>query len=445
MPDAPAFNLHHPALSLWQSIVHRSLAGGDAGLQATADHPAMIAASHASAAVAAGGPATESLGGTVAAGAALYARLAVAKFEGDAEAIAKIEDELRYSVVDPLWGELLLQYERSLLEERVDAYPRHQSMDDFILAPIPDDVTIALVADWATGTPAARVVLEQIAALRPDVVIHLGDVYFSGLPEEVRAHVLDLLDAAFPDATRRPRVYSLAGNHDRYSGGRGYLELLSGLGQPASYFCLQNQAWQLLAGDTGLHDRDPKHRRVNVTSMEDGEVAWHLDKLARFGGSRGTILLTHHQLFSAAGIGQDGQGRPLALNPTLHGAFGGVLDQLAWWFWGHEHNLSIHAPYAGLARGRCLGSGAIPIFVAQRPYEPAEGLVVPAGESGPPTTLPGTRLGDNGVVHNHAFAVLRLDGPRATVSYYESDTTGIEPGHVPPAGAPLFAETVTRA
>src|SRR5439155_180981 len=83
-----------------------------------------------------------------------------------------------------------------------------------------------------------------------------------------------------------------AGNHDRYSGGRGYLELLARLGQPASYFCLQNQAWQLLAGDTGLHDRDPKHRHANVTSLEEGELGWHLDKITRFGASRGTITLS---------------------------------------------------------------------------------------------------------------------------------------------------------
>jgi hypothetical protein len=46
-------------------------------------------------------------------------------------------------------------------------------------------------------------------------------------------------------------------------------------------------------------------------------------------------------------------------------------------------------------------------------------------------------------VYNHAFAVLRLAGRRATASYYEADTTGVEAGHAPPIGAPLFTETVT--
>src|SRR5262249_43125138 len=158
-------------------------------------------------------------------------------------------------------------------------------------------------------TPPARAILEQIASLSPDVVIHLGDVYFSGRPEEVRAHFLDVFEAVFGAA--RPRVLTLAGNHDRYSGGAGYRALLDGLGQPASYFCLQNEAWQILAMDSGYHDVDPKQRRSLVTDLEPSELAWHLDKVRRFGATKGTILLSHHQLFSWVGVGRvDGQ--PLA-------------------------------------------------------------------------------------------------------------------------------------
>ncbi|MFT3771437.1 MAG: metallophosphoesterase [Minicystis sp.] len=369
----------------------------------------------------------------------LYARLAAAKLAGDREAVTRIEDEIRFSVVDPRWAELLVRYERSLLDEKVDTYARHHSMDDFILAPMPDDVTIALIADWATGTPSARALLEQVRGFQPDILIHLGDVYFSGLPEEVRAHFLDVIDDVF--GARRPRVLTLAGNHDRYSGGRGWVELMRHLDQPASYFCVQNAHWQILAMDTGLHDRDPTQRHENVTDLEIDEIAWHLDKLYRFGATRGTILLSHHQLFSSAGVGKGEDGRPLALNPKLHAAFGSVLDRIAWWFWGHEHNLSIFAPYAGLARGRGIGSGAIPILVDQRPYDPVEGLAVPHGESGPPEVLPGTQLGHNGAVYHHAFAMLRLQGGTATATYYASDTSG---GRALPVGQPLFTETVVR-
>jgi hypothetical protein len=434
---------HHPALSLWQSLLHRSLRDGEAGLDATAEHPAMLAATAAVRALDADATPREAGENPYLAGASLYARLVVAKFEHDHAAVARIEDELRYSVMDPLWAELLIQYERSLLANTVDSYPRHRTMDDFILAPMKDDVTIALVADWATGTPSARAILEQVATFQPDIVIHLGDVYFSGLPDEVRAHFFDVFTAVF--GPRRPRVLSLAGNHDRYSGGRGYLELLAGLEQPASYFCLQNSYFQILAMDTGLHDRNPARRRANVTELEATELAWHLDKIERFGGSRATILLSHHQLFSSAGIGRSPGGDLLAVNPRLHEGLSSVLGQVACWFWGHEHNLAIFGPYAGLARGRCIGSGAVPILVGQHPYTPAPGLILPDGEAEPPAPIPGTRLGDNGTIFNHAFAVLRLEGPRATASYYQSDTTGAEPGKAPQVGPALFTETFTLA
>jgi calcineurin-like phosphoesterase family protein len=441
MPAPPTPTLRHPALSLWQSLLHRTLAPGEAGLHASAEHPAMVAATAAARALDTGVTPLESDGNPLLAGAALYARLVVARFEHDHAAAAKIEDELRYSIVDPLWAELLVQYEKSRFADAVDSYPRHRTLDDFILAPMPDDVTIALVADWATGTPSARAILEQIATQKPDIVIHLGDVYFSGLPDEVRTHFVEIFDAVF--GARWPRVLSLAGNHDRYSGGRGFLELLSKLDQPASYFCLQNKSWQLLAMDTGYHDRNPGRRRANITELEETEVAYHLDKARRFGGERGTILLSHHQLFSSVGIGRSEGGDPLAVNPKLHAALASILGDVAWWFWGHEHNLSIFAPYAGLERGRGIGSGAIPVLVEQHPYTPVKGLVLPEGESGPPAPLPGTQLGHDGVVYNHAFAMLRLEGRRATASYYQSDTSGAEPGKAPALGAPLFTETVT--
>ena len=451
----PITPVRHPALSLWQSIVHRALGkadGGD-GLHETADHPAMIATANAAQAIEAGVLPTEPAtiaaapaphdGGTASlyrAGAALYARLAVAKFERNEIAIRTLQDEIRDSMVDPRWADLLYQFEKSLVTGRAESYFRHQTMDDFILAPMPDAVTIALVADWGTGSPHARAILEQIASLRPDIVVHLGDVYFSGRPEEVRAHFIGLFDDVFGPS--KPRILTLAGNHDRYSGGAGFVELLAAIDQPASYFAVQNQHWQILGMDTGLHDFNPRLRGSNITGLEDTELAWHLDKVARFGRDKRTILLSHHQLFSAAATGHTSGGGPLCVNPKLHAGFGPILDQIAFWFWGHEHNFSLSAPYAGLARGRGIGSGASPTLVQQRPYEPAPGLVLPEGETAPPVLLPDTRLADNGVIYNHAFAMLRLDGKRATATYYQSDTTGATPGRAPPLPAPILTETV---
>lgn len=57
---------------------------------------------------------------------------------------------------------------------------------------------LVVVGDWGTGLPRARAiarymgeeVADALASGREAHVIHLGDVYYSGLPEEVRQHVL---------------------------------------------------------------------------------------------------------------------------------------------------------------------------------------------------------------------------------------------------------------
>ena len=69
-----------------------------------------------------------------------------------------------------------------------------------------------------------------LAAQRPDVAIHLDDIYYSGTPAECDAHFLAPLRAAMPDT----RLFSLCGNHDMYSGGTGYYGLWRQIGQPAS-------------------------------------------------------------------------------------------------------------------------------------------------------------------------------------------------------------------
>src|SRR5262245_33263266 len=53
---------------------------------------------------------------------------------------------------------------------------------------IPNTATIAVAADWGTGTIPAYKVANQIRSLRPkpDVTVHMGDVYYSGTEQEYR-------------------------------------------------------------------------------------------------------------------------------------------------------------------------------------------------------------------------------------------------------------------
>jgi len=119
--------------------------------------------------------------------------------------------------------------------------------------------------------------------------------------------------------------------------------------------------------DTGHNDCNPITVASNMTSLNPKELTWLLDKI-KAAGARKTILLSHHQLFSAFGAVGQLDGRAYAYNPYLYKDFRTVLDQLAWWFWGHEHNLALYEPYMGLKRGRCVGCSAVPVFQNQQSY-----------------------------------------------------------------------------
>jgi hypothetical protein len=444
-PVQPIRTFRDPAMSLWQSALHKAItrrtattaaASGAAaqGLGASAADPHMTATVAAGAFVRGARPAAELTGDTLETCASLYARLAVAKFEGNQAEVTSLENEIKFSVCDPLWAEALIDYEEFLLEKGTIPYvnyPPDQLATFAVLDTLPNKptVTVALLADWGTGMEDAQALLGQIQAKSPDVVIHLGDIYYAGTPDEVQSNFYGVYQQVFP--TDPPPLYTLSGNHDMYSGGAGYYGLLPTLNQPASYFCLRNDNWQFLAMDTGLNDRDPFTVLTNLTFLNPPEVPWQQDKILNAGG-RKTVLLSHHQLFSAFGsVGKDPQGNALACNPNLQAAFTvngeNLLEQVAWWFWGHEHNLDIYQPYVGLANGCCIGAGAVPMLVGDDPYTPATGLTFPPGETHPPRSIAGTQLGTNGTVYNHAYAIMTLTGTSAQVTFYQ-DEISVENG-----------------
>ncbi len=334
-------------------------------------------------------------------------QLAWARVTGDTNSAQKLADELAFNSCDPLWLETVERYVMYFLKDQ-GTIPYRKGSDSVLDVPLPRQATVALLADWGTGTPTAIDLLGQIARKNPDVVLHLGDIYYSGTESEVRARFLDVCRQLLGN---RP-LFSLSGNHDMYSGGAGYYWLVDQLGQKASYFCLRNADWQFLAMDTGFHDFNPFTVNSNITYLTDEEAAWHRARIEEgTAAGRKTVLLSHHQLFSAyEAIGKG------PVNHLLLKQFRDVLGSVAAWFWGHEHSLSIYAPHEGLRRGRCLGCAAVPVFVDRNYYTPQFDVPLvqlPDGSGRP------VMLGDNGTVYNHAYAILKLDGPKATVAYYQ--------------------------
>jgi len=201
---------------------------------------------------------------------------------------------------------------------------------------------LAMVADWGTGLYGAPVCARSIETdPRPlDLLVHLGDIYYSGTAHEVSTRFLNVWPKRAGALSRACNA-----NHEMYTGGEGYFRvLLPAFRQPASYFALQTDHWVLVGLDSAYADHD----------LAGDQVAW-LERVVQKAGPRKVVLFSHHQPFSLF----DSQG------PKLVEKLGRLLGQrkIFAWYWGHEHRCVLYDahPAWGL-HGRCIGHGGYPYF-----------------------------------------------------------------------------------
>ncbi|MFN2591553.1 MAG: metallophosphoesterase, partial [Candidatus Dormibacteria bacterium] len=247
---------------------------------------------------------------------------AEARRRSQSSLITKLDDELqkvrRFSNWDPGWIECEMAYLTYWAETGGQILYRDWTKEggnrqDYSVIPyrLPNDARVAVIGDWGTGMQDAKALLAEVmAAHHPAAILHLGDVYYSGTPQECTRHVAGICEQVFQTYSRVP-VFTLPGNHDYYDWGSGFYKLIDGQlnspGEPtwrqeASYFCLRTEdgRWQFLAMDTARSEAEPL-TKVNpkAATLADSEMVWLADKLdpERFSGT--TILLSHHQVFSA--------------------------------------------------------------------------------------------------------------------------------------------------
>ena len=311
------------------------------------------------------------------------------------------------------------------------AFPAKPPVDAALAA----DARVLLVGDWATGLSGAQRVGEQMRAKVDEAraqgrevhVIHLGDVYYCGRPYEYVKRML----AYWPvEDTADDGAFSwnLIGNHDMYSGGRGYFALVGGALRwnqadvprsrlfsrqgGCSYFRIANEHWQILGLDTAYIDQQ----------LHPQELAW-LQGALRSGQSARTMLLSHHQLDSVYDRAR--------VKGTLRRQLQRELDEhrVDAWFWGHEHRCIRYREFAGVRYPRCLGHGGVPEVL-----EPTLGSVVKRIAnwigalfahrrlSRPPRILDEykeTWPADGVHWRRHGFACLDLNGPTIDVRYID--------------------------
>tara|TARA_B110000211_G_C14085829_1_gene556642 strand:+ start:839 stop:2368 length:1530 start_codon:yes stop_codon:yes gene_type:complete len=422
----------------------------------------------------------------------LHHRKAHAKIADNKEIEKDLEDQLNsFKFGNPKWQSMFDLYVKyywtyPMHEGQKPAYrswqdPKFGNGDyDYgvIKWKIPSDATVAIIGDIGTGTDIAAAVLLSALSFKPDVILHVGDVYYSGTREEFNEYFVGLIKSVFKDQNVDIPVFTLPGNHEYFTGAIPYFECLDSSvlvqtddqKQQASFFKLDTEdgGWQFLGMDTSYHGHfmggptdkldqalkdlhiDPKKAFNPVIPPEmvyvrPDEVDWHHYHLNQHKGR--TVLFGHHQVYSAnqkVGVEQhllkNGQPDPSDLNrpgvnTRLWQAFGAYFDKVAAWYWGHEHNLCIYKDnfrpegwpvstdayddeFKTLPKGRCVGHSAIPVAEHETPYK---------------VNNPVPFQGDNLKVdlhngwYNRGFEILKLNGANkaAKASYYQ--VIGAEP------------------
>lgn len=468
MTRVPIPNFHNARLSVVQSFVRemicqKSAGGPRPGL--CADHPAMRATGATLLRI----EQSEFLGASAAcdfydaqfaalrleSGAAgfpvedcgrLLAKYALARALGDRERMQQIQSEFVDSQCDPGWLAAAITWLEYYWDDKAPDYvlPTEDAPVPFPLPPpasTGEPLRVGILGDWGTGEEEALSVLDQLMQQKPDVIIHVGDIYYSGTHDECVANFLRPIHKARAKYQRNIPVYNLPGNHDYYSGGQGFYGILPRLNlkadhgsiQKHSFFCLQNDSWQLEGMDTGYQDHDLNKVADDTTRLRKAEADWHERQLEAAGG-RKVILFSHHQLYSAfTTIGKVGSAGPQYRNPHLTKNLDtwrkkGKPNIVAW-LWGHEHLLEIYAlpggPNVDLpVLGRCIGNSAFPVFKDQGDYNPVTNDV--PLEPDPPNKYVQTATEDQ--IYRHGYLLLALGAECATATYYQVKDPGAVSG-----------------
>lgn len=315
-----------------------------------------------------------------------------------------------------LWVLAYIKY-RFWFKHRFLSYTYQSDNGIYTLSSATDNnkIKLALVSDWATDTEESMRIGKEINRREPDYTIHLGDTYYVGDRKEITNNFKPY-DSFWPYG--KMGSFALLGNHEMYSNGYGFFnELLPWMGlhrpsvipQKTSYFCLENDHWQIIGLDTG-------YRSVGIPLIElilseadlhPEIIKWLKDELKVQQSNKGIILLTHHQYTSAFD-----KTYPAAARQLIE-IFG---SRKVLWFWGHEHRLALYGLYKidnGIgAFGRCIGHGGMPVNLVHV-NEMKRGSNIVALDNRPYKNIAGTEVGHNG------YVVLELEDHRLKVEYFD--------------------------
>ena len=467
MKSFPLKRIHNQQLSLWQSVVaQHALNSKQAGSQESKsikassiqDHPMIAATNHfidrtfeEEAEELKSQPklnSSDSQADLNSQLSHLCYNIAQAKVKGDADLEASLTASYRkFSDKDPGFITCATTYAKYYALYR--GVLKYNSWQDngglnygVIDYKLPNDAKVAVIGDWGTGMEDAACLLQTLLNThQPDVIVHLGDIYYSGTPDECAANYSQIFDTAFQKYGKRLPVFTIPGNHDYYAFGYGYYEMVTAMNsflpaavQEASYFCLRTEdnGWQFLGMDTGYNDANPADQFNTYYAgpqLNASEITWHKDKLDNFEGA--TLLFSHHQMYShhaKLNGSLSSYGSYPNLNKYLLDVFRPYFNgKVAGWMWGHEHNQVIYQDgLYGLPKGRLTGASAFEEMTSENPYTVNYPNVPIQSQY---------QLGNSYGYYNHGYAIIDLSVRQnptdpVEISYYEYPSWG-EPSPTP--------------
>jgi hypothetical protein len=196
----------------------------------------------------------------------------------------------------PLWAALVSELVRIGQADDRAPYPKGVPQ----VQELPDNAVVALLADWGGDNDAAKKIAAIVRRQKPDIAVHLGDIYYGGtkLECEIFLSMWPLREDVNDPKSQilKKGSFALNGNHEMYSGGEYYFNtVLPAFDQPQPFFCLENLYWRILGLDTAY-----ARGRLKPQSQQDpitGQWNWLVERLRS--SKKANIFLTHHQPVSA--------------------------------------------------------------------------------------------------------------------------------------------------
>lgn len=327
-----------------------------------------------------------------------------------------------FAGLDPNWIELFLSY--IWYQEFPQQYAVFASTPHVFTAHEESTLSIAVFGDWGTGDyddngypSPSSLVGGAIRDLKPDISVHLGDVYYAGTSAQFETRLIN----NFPSG--RLASYTMNGNHEMFDGANAYFK--TALSHPVfekqhhtSYFAVRYNNFVIIGLDTAYYDKSPFHLTGTLTDNKQIEFIRSL----QITPEQKIILFTHHNAMTL-----DGTQINEPLFSQIFHALGNRYPD--YWYYGHIHNGVIYNNAAkqgefictsGLSpQIRCFGHASIPIGKACSLTDEQGGMKKGIDYfAATPLPNPNNNLSLSRRVKN-GFMMITLDGSQFSEHVYE--------------------------